>query len=76
VRIANAVDMEQQSASRSLLNKVFRRESPSTRTIAVLHLLDGLTHEEVAKVVGMSVSGVRKRLRLLRQHVHELQGAV
>ncbi len=50
--------------ARVLLDRLLGREG-LTRTIAVLHLLDGLTHEEVAGVVGMSVSGVRKRLRNL-----------
>lgn len=50
----------------NLLNKLFARERPSTRTIAVLHYLDGMTLEEVASAVGLSVSGVRKRLRPLR----------
>jgi RNA polymerase sigma-70 factor (ECF subfamily) len=38
-----------------------------------LHLLDGLTLEEVAQEVGLSVSGVRKRLRTLRAHVEALE---
>jgi RNA polymerase sigma-70 factor (ECF subfamily) len=50
--------------ARLLLDKLLGREG-LTREIAVLHLLDGLTHEEVARTVGMSVSGVRKRLRKL-----------
>ena len=57
-----------------MLAQIFSREQPSTKTIAVLHLLDGLTLEEVAAEVGLSVSGVRKRLRTLRQHVVELEG--
>lgn len=40
----------------------------------MLHLIDGMTHEEVAAEVGMSVSGVRKRLAGLRSHLHELEG--
>ena len=41
-----------------------------------MHLLDGFTLEEVAEEVGMSVSGVRKRLRGLRASLHELEGVV
>jgi RNA polymerase sigma-70 factor, ECF subfamily len=33
--------------------------------MAVLHFVDGLTFEETARQVGLSVSGVRKRLRQL-----------
>ena len=45
----------------------------STRTIAVLHYVDGWTLEEVAQEVSLSVSGVRKRLRVLRQHLHGIE---
>ena len=60
--------------ARLFLDRVFEREQPSTRAIAVMHLLDGLTLEEVAHEVGLSVSGVRKRLRTLRSRVEELEG--
>jgi RNA polymerase sigma-70 factor (ECF subfamily) len=49
-----------------LLDRLFGRHPESTRTMAVLHYVDGLTLEEVARECGMSVSGVRRRLRLLR----------
>ena len=35
--------------------------------MAVLHYVDRLTLEETATAVGMSVSGVRKRLRRLQE---------
>jgi RNA polymerase sigma-70 factor (ECF subfamily) len=41
--------------------------------MAVFHFVDGLTLEEVAKEVGMSVPGVRKRLRALRQTLAEME---
>lgn len=72
-RIAQAPEIEERSIAGRLLDTLFSRERESTRTIAVLHLLDGLTLEEVAEEVGLSVSGVRKRLRGLRAHLHELQ---
>ncbi|HET9451391.1 MAG TPA: sigma factor-like helix-turn-helix DNA-binding protein, partial [Aggregicoccus sp.] len=59
----------------ALLSRLFGAEQVSTRTIAVLHLLDGMTLEETAKEVGLSVSGVRKRLRTLRSHLHTLEAA-
>ncbi|MEQ8274313.1 MAG: sigma-70 family RNA polymerase sigma factor [Deltaproteobacteria bacterium] len=59
-------DPEARTGAARFLSNLFGREQPSTATIAVLHLLDGMTHEEVAEVVGLSVSGVRKRLRVLR----------
>lgn len=54
------------SELRMVLDRIFRGEPPSTRVIAVLHHIDGMTHEEVAREVGLSVSGVRKRLRTLK----------
>ncbi|MBN1425496.1 sigma-70 family RNA polymerase sigma factor [Candidatus Fermentibacteria bacterium] len=73
-RIAGAADHEAQVIARLRLDRIFRREQPSTRLIAVLHLVDGLTLEEVAREVGLSVSGVRKRLRTLRARALELEG--
>ena len=49
-----------------LLDRLFGRHPESTRTMAVMHYLDGMTLERVAQECGMSVSGVRKRLRSLR----------
>lgn len=49
----------------------FDRESESTRAIAVMRLLDGMTLEEVAREVGLSVSGIRKRLRTMKARVAE-----
>jgi len=71
-QIAAADDAEARGAARSLLGRLFSRVPASTGTIAVLHLLDGMTLEEVATTVGMSVSGVRKRLRGLRAGVAAL----
>lgn len=59
--------------ARSVLDRIFGKHPESTRTIAVLHLLDGMTLEEVALEVSMSVSGVRKRIRALRTTLHLLE---
>jgi RNA polymerase sigma-70 factor (ECF subfamily) len=66
-RFAGSVDLEAGTAARRLLGRLFGAEPESTRLIAVLHLYDEMTLDEVARVVGMSVSGVRKRLRRLRE---------
>ena len=55
-----------------LLDWLFDRHPESSRTIAVLHYVDGLTLEEVARQTGLSVSGVRKRLRKLRHMLTEM----
>lgn len=71
-RIAAVEDHGGQIEARSVLDRIFGREPESTRTIAVMHLLDGFTLEETAKLTGMSVSGVRKRLRTLRGRIQEM----
>ena len=71
-RIATAPDQEDRTLVARMLYQIFAREQVSTREMAVLHLVDGLTLEEVAAETGLSVSGVRKRLRLLKEHVAEL----
>ena len=74
-RIAVAPEAEDQSLIQRMLDRIFRREHPSTRVMAVMHLVDGMTLAEVAAAHEMSVSGVRKRLRVLKANVAELQGA-
>ena len=75
VAIARVAAPEDRSAARDLLDRLFESEPDSTATIAVMHLLEGHTHQEVADAVGMSVSGVRKRLRKLRGQLEALEGA-
>jgi RNA polymerase sigma-70 factor (ECF subfamily) len=60
------------SHARLLLEWLFGRHPESTRTIAVLHYVDGLSYEEVARRTRLSVSGVRKRLRKLRHSLTEI----
>ena len=72
-RIACAEVPEERFVAANLMSRLFAKHQESTRTIAVLHLLDGMTLQEVADEVGMSVSGVRKRLRPLRSQLAELQ---
>jgi RNA polymerase sigma-70 factor (ECF subfamily) len=71
-RVASLDDTESRLEAGSVLGRLFRREQESTRTMAMLHYVDGMTLAEVADEVGMSVSGVRKRLRGLRAQLHDL----
>ena len=66
--IATDEDIESLVQRRSILDWIFAREPESTRVIAVLHYVDKMTLEEVAEIMGMSVSGIRKRLRILKQN--------
>ena len=58
---------EQEVESRDALQRVFAGERESTRTIATLRHVEGLSLEDTAREVGMSISGVRKRLDGLRR---------
>ena len=57
-----------------LLDRIFRSERADTRVIAVYRFVDGMTLEETAKMAGLSVSGVRKRLAKLQARAQELVG--
>lgn len=70
IAVASAED---RSEAKALLDRLLSREPVSSGTIAVLHLHDGLTLEEVAREVGLSVSGVRKRLRRLEERLRALE---
>lgn len=73
-QIASYQEPESHLFARNLLARLFARERASTREMAVMHLLDGMTLEEVAERVEMSVSGVRKRLAPLRDALCRLEG--
>jgi RNA polymerase sigma factor (sigma-70 family) len=75
-RIAATGPSEGRSTAHEMLSRLFAGEGPlaaSSQTIAVIHLHDGLTLEETAREVGLSVSAVRKRLRKLRGRLVELE---
>ncbi len=73
--IARVAADEPRSQARLTLDRLLGRagESQSTAAMAVMHWVDGMTHEEVAREFGMSVSGVRKRLRLLQARIGEIE---
>jgi RNA polymerase sigma-70 factor (ECF subfamily) len=69
--IAGDEEPEARSLRRFVLQDLLGREPDSTRLMAVLHYVDGLTLEEVGREVGLSAEAVRKRLRKLRARVAE-----
>ncbi|MCG5055776.1 MAG: sigma-70 family RNA polymerase sigma factor [Myxococcales bacterium] len=64
--ISHLASNENRTLGRRILDRLFSDTPESTQQIAVLHYVDRLTLEEVAHEVGLSVSGVRKRLRTLK----------
>ena len=73
--IAKLEDPESAVHARRQLERLFARHHASTRLMAVSHFVDGLTLEEVAREFDMSVSGVRKRLRALRETLARLEAS-
>ena len=57
---------------RALLGGALRQLDEKTRTIGVLHFLDGYTQEEVAEQTGYSRKTVGKKLQLFEARVREL----
>lgn len=71
--IVDEFDVEARTRARSMLARLFADEPETTATIAVLHWVDGMTWEEVAREMKMSVSGVRKRVRTLTARIEKVQ---
>lgn len=73
--IAGADSPEERSMTRSALRWFLGGEQESTRVMAVLHFVDGLTFEEVGREVGLTAAAVRKRVSGLRARVAAQAGA-
>jgi RNA polymerase sigma-70 factor (ECF subfamily) len=52
-----------------LLEAILKDESEENRTIYFMYHADGMTLKEIGEVVGLSVSGVRKRLEAFKSRV-------
>ena len=51
------------------LNEALQNLSEKHRTVVVMHDMQGIPHEEIAKVVGASVGTVRSRLFYARRQM-------
>jgi RNA polymerase sigma-70 factor (ECF subfamily) len=58
--------LEEEIEGRDLVARLLDGERESTRRMVAMHHRDGMTLRETAAAVGMSESGVRKRMRVLR----------
>ena len=70
-KIALYDESENRLIIKDILERIFKKEKKSTREIAVMHFVDGMTLKEVAAEVGLSLSGVRKRIEGLRKRVKQ-----
>ncbi|MES0490242.1 MAG: sigma-70 family RNA polymerase sigma factor [Leptospirales bacterium] len=74
MQIAKHSDMDEKLYIRDFLNKIFKNEYPSTREIAVMRFIDKMTYEQISTEVKLSVSGIRKRLRKLKENARRTEG--
>jgi RNA polymerase sigma-70 factor (ECF subfamily) len=58
--------LEEEIEGRDLVARLFDGERESTRRMVTMHHRDGMTLRDTAAAVGMSESGVRKRMHMLR----------
>jgi RNA polymerase sigma-70 factor (ECF subfamily) len=76
-QIACSDNPERNVMVKKVLDYVFSMESEehreSTRAMAVMHMVDGMSLEEVGKMVGMSAIGVRKRLKRFKNRVKGIE---
>lgn len=63
--------IENRALANRVLDRLFGDAGETSRLIATLHYVDRLTLDEVAAEVGMSVSGVRKRLANVKARLPE-----
>ena len=61
--------VKDRAESRELLDRVLAGQDEKTMQCIVYHLLDGMTHDETGKLVGLSGAAVRKRLAKFRREV-------
>lgn len=66
-QILSDEDIETKVSQKKWLSSFFKKQLADSKTIAYMHWVDGFTLEEVAQSVGLSVSGVRKRLASLKE---------
>ena len=74
--IAAVGDVEEKVVQQDLINRIFKMEKVSTKVMAVMHYVDKMTLKEVALEVGLSVSGVRKRLRILKKRAEKFKEVI
>lgn len=73
LNIASYEETEDKIVLQDFIDYIFKNEKASTKEMAVLHYVDKMTLVEVANNVGLSVSGVRKRLREFKAKVKNLE---
>jgi RNA polymerase sigma-70 factor (ECF subfamily) len=73
--IADYSDTQERFILGDYIDYLFKGEAASTRDMAYMHYVDKMTYEDVARETGLSVSGVRKRLRVFQEKARLLAEA-
>jgi RNA polymerase sigma-70 factor (ECF subfamily) len=70
-RLSFVSNPEDSAIAGNVLECILREEKQSTRQVAVMYFIDGMTIKEIAATVKLSISGVHKRLEKLRRRIRE-----
>ncbi len=62
---------EGETSTRNLLSYVLAKEKKTTRKIAVMYFLNGMTIKEISETMRLSISGVHKHLDKLRRRIKD-----
>ena len=68
----NSVELAQEDIDKGFISWFMPEDESASLTVAYVDV-DGMTLEETAEAVGLSVSGVRKRLRGLQAKIRDLE---
>jgi RNA polymerase sigma-70 factor (ECF subfamily) len=61
----------EETSTRNLLAYILEKEKESTRQIAVMYFVNGMTIKEIAVTMNLSTSGVHKHLDKLRRRIRD-----
>jgi RNA polymerase sigma-70 factor (ECF subfamily) len=64
-------ESQEENSALNLLSYILEKEKESTRQIAVLYFVNGMTIKEVAETKNLSISGVHKHLDKLRRKIRD-----
>lgn len=64
-------DRQENQSAKKLLEYVLENENESTRKIAIMYFINGMTIKEIAETMNLSISGVHKRLDKLRRQIRD-----
>lgn len=70
MQIASSDNPEEKVVAQDLIENIFKAEKVTTKEMAVFYYIDGMTLEQVAAEIGLSVSGVRKRLASFKARIN------